>query len=140
MHQLIAYLKTFIFPDFPMEYAGVNIPLENSKEDEPVIATAMFKKAFKAVTSIVKSIISPPKAEKAPPPPKVAEVLKPDKLPSQKKKNDMPTPDDKTVEQNAKVAYQRKFGGRGRGGSILTAQNKDNFKEDNVEFNPTSYR
>lgn len=137
MHQLISFLKTFLFPDLPMEFAGVYIPEEKKKEDEPIISTVMLKSIFKSVTKLVKSIISPPKPEKAPPPPPPPKISD---LPSSKAKREMPVPDDKTLEQQAKVAYQRKYGGRGRKGSILTSNNKDNFKEDNVEFNQVSYR
>lgn len=120
-----------------MEFAGVYIPEEKKKEDEPIISTVMLKSIFKSVTKLVKSIISPPKPEKAPPPPPPPKISD---LPSSKAKREMPVPDDKTLEQQAKVAYQRKYGGRGRKGSILTSNNKDNFKEDNVEFNQVSYR
>jgi hypothetical protein len=43
-----------------MEFAGVYIPEEKKKEDEPIISTVMLKSIFKSVTKLVKSIISPP--------------------------------------------------------------------------------
>jgi len=138
MKLFITYLMAILFPRDPFAFEGIDIPVEKKqKEDGPVIATVMLKSIFKAVTNVVKSIFSPPKAEKAPPPPPLP---KKEDLASQKSGNTMPVPDDKALAESQRKAYLTKYGGRGRKGSILTADNKDRFKEDNVEFNQSSYR